>query len=621
MTSSSKSLKTPNKLIYGILFGFSILIIIISLFPHYIGFILIPIVKAGILAVICLIYGLTFQLIFKRNKLSLETSFAIGLIVTTFYFFLLGFLNQLNTYGFFVYLILALPAGIYVFKFRNTKLKSLFGFGDNKFSVGYLILLFPLLYAALPISFFDSLVYHLGIPNLYIQNGGFFPTPQFLYANTSIYYEISLMPAVFCGDMVPRLFHLIVGMVLILAITNLARDYLGVSKHWILTVLIITMPMSSFLLTTVKNDLGSALFILLGIKYLLGKKYFGSGCFWGFALGVKYFNIIPLGIFLVLYWIQQKKLPIKNFIHFISGSIIMMIPLLAKNIIYANNPIFPFLFSWFPTEFWDESRFRMMIQDVGKACISWKDFFSLPYSLSFKEIGSGGRVGIQFLVFLPFLILFKKKNLLLLSFSFVSIVVGCGFTGSIRFLFFAFIILCIYVVWVFEKKPHKPFKVLMTVIILINSIYSIILLNYLYKPSILYKENYSLDEYRTFYSPAYEAIKFINQKTPKHSLILVIGETKNYCLKRPYRLASAIDYSILKPILKKTKDLDEWLDELKNWEIDYLMVNLPEFYRLNNQYKRLSDSDQKMAISFFKQLKPVFFKNGVYVFQISESTK
>ena len=297
---------------------------------------------------------------------------------------------------------------------------------------------------------------------------------------------------------------------------------------------------------------------------------------------------------------------------------IMLIPLLAKNFIYANNPVFPFLYTWFPAEFWNGSRFQMMIQDVGKACKNWRDFLSLPYNLSFSELGSGGRVGIQFLVFLPFLILFKKKNLLLLTFSFITIVVGCGFTGSIRFLFFAFLILCIYVVWVYEKKPDKPFKVLMTVIILINTLFSIILLNYLYKPSILYKENFSIDEYRTFYSPAYEAIKFINQKTPEKSLVLVIGETKNYHLKRPYRIASAIDYSILKPSLKNTKNLDEWMAYLLDKHITYMLVNLPEFYRLNSQYKRLSDSDQKKAIFYLKQLKPVFYKNGVYVFQVKK---
>jgi hypothetical protein len=145
-----------------------------------------------------------------------------------------------------------------------------------------------------------------------------------------------------------------------------------------------------------------------------------------------------------------------------------------------------------------------------------------------------------------------------------------------------------------------------------------VLLNYLNKPSIVYKENFNIEEYKTFYSPGYEAIKFINQKTPENSLVLVIGETKNYYLKRPYRIASAIDYSILKPLLKNTANLEEWISKLINKRIDYLLVNLPEFYRINNQYKRLSDSDQKKALSYLKQLKPGFFKNGVYVFQLKK---
>ena len=94
----------------------------------------------------------------------------------------------------------------------------------------YAVFLVPLAYAALPPTFYDSLVYHLGIPNLYLQSGGFIPTPQFVYANTFIYYEISLIPAVFLGDMVPRLFHFLLGTLFVLAVADEAVEHWGVKS-------------------------------------------------------------------------------------------------------------------------------------------------------------------------------------------------------------------------------------------------------------------------------------------------------------------------------------------------------------------------------------------------------
>ncbi|MCI0471620.1 MAG: hypothetical protein L0Y73_08185, partial [Candidatus Aminicenantes bacterium] len=504
---------------------------------------------------------------------------------------------------------------------------------SDKLSLEYLVFLFPFFYAALPVSFFDTLVYHLGIPNLYIQQGGFCATPQFVYANTSIYYEIAMIPAVFMGKLVPNFFHLFVGVVLLFAALRFARDYININKSLLLIILIISLPVSGFLLTTVKNDLAGALFILAGIRLLLEERFTAAGVTWGFAVGIKYFNILPLVIFLVLFTIHRKKFPVKRYFYFSLTFLAALIPLFLKNILYTGNPIFPFLYHLFPHGYWDESRSLMMARDVGRVCRTWKDFLNLPYDLSFKELGSGGRVGVQFLVFLPFMILLRRRGAasrasaapapgsagkmnLLIIFSLLTIFLGCGFTASIRFLYLPFLILCMFVVWVYEQRPQRLMKFFMFIILVLNSASSVSMLNLLYNPQALYTQNMNRDEYIASTFPAYAAFRFLERHTPRSSMILVVGETRNYYLERPYKVSSALDYSILKPFLEKADNLDEWLAELRADGIDYLLVNFPEFHRLNSQYDRLSTAMQQKALSFFNRMEPLFQAKGVFIYRI-----
>jgi hypothetical protein len=611
-------IKQSQKTFFWIFLILALILTAHGLKSHYLGLVLIPFLKAFLLAVVVLIYGILFQIGFKQRNILLETCFATGMVVTTAFFFTLGFLQQLTPFWFYLFGIGSIPAGIFLYLRHLDTIKNCFSFNKSG-SIGiFLIFLFPLFYAALPPSFYDGLVYHLGIPNLYIQAAGFCPTPQFMFANTSIYYELSLLPAVFAGDMVPRFFHLIVGMVLFLAIFNFASDFLQVRKQWILTLLIITMPMTSLLLTTVKNDLVGALFILLGIRFIMNQKFVAAAVFWGFAIGVKYFIGLPLLVFLGIYTLREKKIPIKKYIYFSLILLLILIPLLSKNLIYVGNPVYPFLSSIFPSEYWDESRTQILQKNVGEVCKTFKDYLLLPYTISTKEYGSGGRVGLQFLIFLPFLFLVKnKKNLWLLFFAMVVIYLGCGLVKSVRFMFLAFLILSMFVALVYEKKKNFSIKILMFIIMFLNITQSIAVLNFLYSPGILYRQNRSLEQYKTYTSPVYAAIDYINRTTPEKSLIMIVGESTNYFLKRPYQVSSAVDFSILRPYLQKATTFPEWKRSLQDQKIDYLLLNLPEFMRNNKKYNRLSEPLQQKALDYFKQLTPIFNQKGVFIFPIN----
>jgi hypothetical protein len=518
---------------------------------------------------------------------------------------------------------------IFILKNKDRELSS--NFTENLLAflkrppVEYLVFIFPLIYASLPPSFYDSLAYHLGIPNLYLQNGGFIATPQFFYANTFIYYEISLVPAVFAGDLVPRLFHLLIGVILVLSALDFAVDYFKINKRHILLLTILSMPMSIFLMTAVKNDLPSALFVLLGVRWFLEDKKYLSALFWGFAIGIKYTNAVTVAVFLLLYFInaaREKRMTIYLKQLVIIGLVIaaVLVPLMVKNYMFTGNPIFPFFHQFFDNkiQYWDASRFTLLEQDAKKLFHSFTDVLEFPFSLSFRELGSGGIVGPLFLMFLPFLVVKREKRLFLLGVALLTLLVGANFKLSTRVWYIAFIFLSIYVTIAYEAISQKIMTVLFFIIIGFNVLTAFGLHEYLYRSYSLFSGKLGVEEYKSVTFPTYKAIAFANKEIPPGSVVLIVGEAKNYYLKRPYRVASGYDYSILKKYLEKSRTAEEFAAAIKADGIEYIIINVFEFNHLQKSYKRLTEEEHKKALTFLKILPRVFRqeKDGVYVLRI-----
>ncbi len=613
-------------LIPYLLIGFAVIITMNLLLIRYPGDLILPLIKASILSAGVIVYGFGFNFLFGRYEVELPEALASGLIFTTFYFFLISSLGLLNPASILLfYLIPALLMIFFMIKKRSILSRSLSGFFKRPFPE-YAIFIFPLIYASLPSSFYDTMVYHLGIPNLFIQHNGFIQTSQMIYANTSIYYEISLIPAVFAGPLVPRLFHFFIGMIFCLTLADTAVRFFNVKKKLLLLVMLVSIPVTFFLLTTVKNDLIGAFFILIGIRYFLKENYKLSAVFWGFSIGVKYFNALPLAIFLILFLLRDKFRDLKGDLKVVSlygiVTFILLLPLFIKNYIYMNNPFFPFLTNIFDSGIFDHSRYEFMKSDVGVLIHSIKDLYSLPFTLSFREVGSGGLTGIQFLVFLPFVMLIKKiKRVMFLYFSLILLIAGAFFTSSVRFGYIAVALLSIYVILVYENLDSIRagiIKILIFVLIALNIVTAFGYHERIYKAADLYSGKLDMEEYKIEMLPSYSAISYINHNTPGNARILIVGDTRNFYLLRKYNVSSAIDYSILKGYLSGASDIVDFIRVLREDGIDYILYNMSEFQRLNKKYKRLDKEESEKFFGFVKYLTPVFEKGYSCVYKIPD---
>lgn len=640
METSNSSYKNITIIL---LTGLACLIILKLLSISYPLYALIPLLKAMFLTAIHFIYGFSLLKLFKTSSpiqkesftAIVAKSFSLGLIASTLYFFAAGMLKLLVLPVFLLYYLLPLPLLFLLRKQKHELMDSLHSFFKRP-AVEYLVFLLPLIYAALPSSFYDTLAYHLGIPNLYIQNTAIISTPQLFYANTFIYYELSMIPAIFAGDMVPRLFHLLTGTLLILTAIDYAVSFYEIKKRYMLTLAIITMPMTVFLLTAVKNDLPSALFILMGMvtfpnyKHKHTQSVILSAVFWGFAIGVKYTNIIPLAVFVLVQLvtaIKSKKIMLFGKRMILAGLIVFafMLPLMMKNYLFTGNPIFPFAANVFENkiEQWDQTRLDALKTDAKKLFHSAKDVLKAPLTLSFEDAGSGGRIGPLFLMFLPLLFFIRGKTLRnrwgWLYFSLAIILIGGHFKLSTRVWYIAFLLLCMYVITAYETLSGK-IQQIMTVLffgaVALNLFNAFGLHEYLYRSHDLYTGRISIKEYKINTFTAFSAIDYVNSNTPKDAKVLMVGEARGYYLKRPYQIASGYDYSILKKYIQSSRYPGEFIDNIKADGFQYIIFDSIEFQRLQKGYKRLTPDEAQRAAGVLMQLPKQFEKDGVMVLEL-----
>lgn len=620
-----EQLKLSNTLTY-VFIGAAVLFTLNAIVLKYPGQVILPLLKAMLLIVGVYIYGFFFMSLFKPGKETIEIpiAFAVGLIFTAFFFYLVSFFRVLVPGVIAAFYII--PIILLIFIIKNHKRVFLEGVQSffKRSPLEYLPFLLPFIYAVLPPSFYDSLVYHLGIPNLYLQHAGFVETPQFFFANTSIYYEISLIPAVFAGDMVPRLFHFFIGIIFLFAAADFAVEMFKIKKRHILLLLFLAMPMSVFLLSTVKNDLLSAFFIFLGIRFLLGKRFNLSALFWGFAIGIKYTNVLPLIIFLVIFFIKERRFPFKTIVVFGLITIAVVSPILVKNYYFAKNPFFPFFNQYFNSPYWDTSRYALMKADVGKMFHSPLEMIKFPYTISYGQLGFGGMIGAQFLIFLPFLLVVRerlKKNWYLLLFAILTLYISGFFTGSLRFLYIVFVVLSFYLAMIYESVGQKIVKYLFFIVISLNFVTALASQEQMYRSHQLFFGKLDIEEYKAFMFPTYPGIVYVNNHTGPGSRVILLGEARNYYLKRPYLAASGIDYSLVKKYLRQSQRVEEFLEALKNDKIAYIILNLGEFNRLQREYHRLDENQWRKMVFYLRllQSKIVFQQKGIFVFNVSGS--
>lgn len=274
-----------------------------------------------------------------------------------------------------------------------------------------------------PADAFDALLYHLTVPELWLQDGGLraYDIPHYWFPG--LIEGIYFWGLGLGSDLVSQQIHFAYALCTMVLVWNWTRRlWDDLTAGWALMFLI-SMPSLLLLASWAYTDL-ALIFFGLGMLYTLvqGKEQ-SDPRFWtlsaisaGMAMGVKYTSfVMPVtAVLLLVSWsFQRKRELFTNVFRFGLISTVTGVIWYVRNWIWMWNPIYPFLFGG---RYWDE--FRALWFATPGTGLGWDIgalvLLPLTITLGYQDINSiDADIGPLLLLALPLALgaIFRKANL------------------------------------------------------------------------------------------------------------------------------------------------------------------------------------------------------------------
>lgn len=215
-----------------------------------------------------------------------------------------------------------------------------------------------------PEVFYDSLSYHLALPQLYLLHGKIFPTPYNIYSgipfNSEMIYGLSLALG---GELLAKLLPWGIGLAIVGVIMAWSRRFVSEDAGWIAALIFYSCPMVAAQNWFTLIELNWSLFSLLAFFCIMLWDKDGSrnvrwlvlaGTFLGLCLGAKYNAASLVVVALAAIFVSGRKNRLGMTSTMSSSFIVVAValawfaPWLIKNWGFYRNPIYPFLTEHFP---------------------------------------------------------------------------------------------------------------------------------------------------------------------------------------------------------------------------------------------------------------------------------
>jgi hypothetical protein len=507
------------------------------------------------------------------------------------------------------------------------------------------VLLVFFFYSSLPPTFYDALLYHLGVPGYYLQLGRFAPWPENFFSAFPQNAEMLNLLLLSGGSVHgPKFLSLAAAIMLFLFLADWAGREGKAQHNWLPGLIFFSIPEVIFLAATEKNDILLMLFLLPGVRLLAGLKEnpkgwtecIYSGVFLGLAVGVKWQGLLYGTAFVLAYFLKSRAPWRKRFwqIILIGCIVILMIfPWLLKNQVMFGNPFHPYLTTIFPTANWSGEQTRQIGEGIRRGqglnpfalltfCLQ---MFLFPYRFGLTHI-----TGIIMLLLIPLLFFGSKKaidNFLL---------TGCGI-GLLLMLLAArvpryflpiFMVLALPMAAAWEKLEQRfpryrriAFLLLFS-LVLIQAAQAVSLLermtlgaNYTWK-----KLRGELPEKAQYLNiiPYYPAIEFINKSLPVQARIAFLGEDRTFYMERQFLASSSFDRNPVLSDFLASRDAEDWGKRLHLRGITHLLYTpqgLARMQKISCTYRHSRIQQQSLETAF-KAWQPLFTDGRYFLYRV-----
>lgn len=211
--------------------------------------------------------------------------------------------------------------------------------------------------ALAPVTYYDSLVYHMALPSAYVKAGRWVAETSLIYSSFPQNVEmLSTLGLLLRSETVANLLQWVLASLCVLATVSFGRRFLDESVGLLAGGLLAAMPAFLLLSTGGYVDVGLTLFCFLSLYALFAWRekptlsmLILAGYFAGLAMGVKYTGGLPAligGLFIL--WENRRKAyssMARDFAIYSGVAFIVFLPWAIKNYLLVGNPVFPFFYS------------------------------------------------------------------------------------------------------------------------------------------------------------------------------------------------------------------------------------------------------------------------------------
>ncbi len=456
--------------------------------------------------------------------------------------------------------------------------------------------------ALAPEVFYDSLLYHLALPKLYLLNGRLIGVPQNLYsglpAALQMLYGLILS---LTDDRLASLWHASTGWAAAAAIYALGKRLVSRSAGIFAAFAVMTMPLTIYTGWACGVDLGAAFFFSAGALALLRwssrqeesqSDLIAAGLLLGFSCGTKY-NVLPFACLLVLLHAWQTRRfgsPWRSTAILAAAMAVALSPFLVKNIVFFHNPVYPFLRGLFGDPGWicDWASF-LSAAGSRHPFSEWREILLQPWITSTGSWPKGDWPGPVYLILLPWLFLLRPRRHE--ARSLLVAAAGCYAlwalsTSLVRFLLPASGLLALGAAIALENGSlPRWLRRIGWLAALYAGAFNLQLSFQLgeqigqwqFLEGRISRSDYLKTPRHTYGLPYYAAADFINRELPPEAKVLVLGESRTYYIERDCLSASVYDRHPFWTEVQQAKDGTDLLERLRRRGVTHLFLNAQLF--------------------------------------------
>ncbi len=469
-------------------------------------------------------------------------------------------------------------------------------------------LLLNLAGALSPEIFYDSLVYHLAVPNFYVIKHGLVDMPYNFYSNFFMLHGMLYSAGLLLKDeMVPKLINYAAGVLSVAVMLGLGRRFFTVRTGLWAALIFYTVTQALLAAWSSGTESLLTLFSLCALAAALRhepceKKFLVLSAFFaGCGIAVKSSGLLfaaGTGFVLLYRGRANPGAALRSALLFALVAVLPVLPWLVKNQIYRHNPFFPFLTSVFgvPANA-DAQKLRNFMNEAREmGALDLKTWQQLPWKITMGDAGSSKQFTPLFLALLPLLFLLRPAaGTAPFWIYFLSGWLFWSFASTIvRYLMPVYPAAALLIAASLEGREHRALRRTLSLAALASCALGLYWggLNFYFQGQGRWlpvfgrvtKQEYLLNTQHTYSYSHYAAIEFINDKLPAGAKTLIIGDARSFYLKKDFIVSSIFDKTPVAEYAVSSRNGAELYARLRAEGVTHLLLNTAEAIRLGRGY-------------------------------------